>query len=503
MNKASRKKLCCMFWRSLTIVLMAITSSKMFGGPVVAQHGKSPLVTIRIVFQTGAGSDPKGKEGLASLTAAMISDAGTKKRTYQQIIDALDPIAVDVDSEVDKHMTSFVMETHVDNLEVAYGVLREMLLEPGWRADDLSRLKDEATNALTVSLRGNNDEELGKETLYAEIYKDHPYGHPNIGTVSGIRSITMDDLRKFYQANYTQAALTITVAGGYPNDFATRMQKDLAKLPKGNAADVKLPEPKAINGRQVLMVEKQTRSVAMSMGFPIPVLRGQPDYIPLLVAQSWLGQHRNSGGQLYERIREKRGLNYGDYAYIEYFPKGMFQFEPDPNLARHQQIFQVWIRPVEPATAHFTLRLALFELEKFQKNGLSEEDFQQTRNFLSKYVNLLTKTKRAELGYAIDSQFYGIPDYNSYLKSGLAKLTREQVNTAIRKHLSPENMKIVLVGHDCAKLRDAIVSDAVSPMQYNSPKPQDILDEDKIVERLPLKIRTENVRIVKVESLFE
>ena len=52
-----------------------------------------------------------------------------------------------------------------------------------------------------------------------------------------------------------------------------------------------------------------------------------------------------SSGVLYDRMREKRGLNYGDYAYIEYFPRGMFLMEPQPNLARHHQIFQVWIRP--------------------------------------------------------------------------------------------------------------------------------------------------------------
>ena len=69
------------------------------------------------------------------------------------------------------------------------------------------------------------------------------------------------------------------------------------------------------------MVEKDTRSVAYSMGFPIDVKRGHPDYPALLVAQAYFGQHRTSGGRLYKRMREIRGLNYGDYAYIEYFPQ--------------------------------------------------------------------------------------------------------------------------------------------------------------------------------------
>ena len=131
-----------------------------------------------------------------------------------------------------------------------------------------------------------------------------------------------------------------------------------------------------------------------------------------MVATAFLGQHRMSGGLLYDEMREKRGLNYGDYAYAEYFPQGMYLMEPNPNLARHSQIYQLWIRPVEPATAKFALRLALYELEKLRKDGITEEEFQRTRDFLSKYVNVLTRTKRAELGYAIDSIWYGMGNYN-------------------------------------------------------------------------------------------
>ena len=64
------------------------------------------------------------------------------------------------------------------------------------------------------------------------------------------------------------------------------------------------------------------------------------------VCRVWLGEHRASQGRLFQRLREVRGLNYGNYAYIEAFPQGMYQFFPDPNLGRRAQIFEVWIRPV-------------------------------------------------------------------------------------------------------------------------------------------------------------
>ena len=251
------------------------------------------------------------------------------------------------------------------------------------------------------------------------------------------------------------------------------------------------------------MIEKKTRSVAYSIGFPIAVRRGDPDYPALLLAQSYLGQHRLSGGRLYERIRQVRGLNYGDYAYIEYFPRGMFQFEPDPNLARQQQIFQIWIRPLEPPTAHFGLRLAMYELDRFLREGISQEAFERTRQFLSKYVNLLMKTKNAELGYAIDSRYYGTPEYAAYIKGALAKLTREEVNRAVRKHLRTTDLDIAVVAQDCEGLKKRLVANEASPIQYNSPKPQEVVEEDKVVATWKLDVRPEAVSIVPVGKVFE
>ena len=100
------------------------------------------------------------------------------------------PMATSVQVYSDKEMTTFVGETHRDNLDKFYGLMRDMILHPGWRADDFARIRDDSVNALRVSLRGNNDEELGKEELYNVIYKGRPYGHENLGTVAALQKMT-------------------------------------------------------------------------------------------------------------------------------------------------------------------------------------------------------------------------------------------------------------------------------------------------------------------------
>jgi zinc protease len=242
---------------------------------------------------------------------------------------------------------------------------------------------------------------------------------------------------------------------------------------------------------------------AISFGFPITVTRKDPDWAALLVMQSYLGQHRSSNSYLYQRLREIRGLNYGDYAYIEYFPRGMFQFHPDPNLARQQQIFQVWIRPVEPKNGLFALRAGLYELNKLARDGMSEKDFEATRQFLTKFVNVLTKDQNAQLGYALDSRYYKIGNFNDYVRDQLSKLTLADVNRPIREHLATNHLRIVVITKDAQGFRDAILNGQPSPVTYVSPKPQAILDEDKIIEAYKIDVQPANVHIVPVEQVFQ
>jgi len=470
--------------------------------PVVSLKSGSPLVSFRILFNAGAAVDPAGKEGVANLTAAMLSQGGTQTMAYNDIVEAMYPMATSFNAQVDKEMTVFYGTTHVDNLEAYYSLIRDMLLNPGWRQEDFERLRTRMINFLKVDLSDNNDEELGKEALYRMIYRNHPYGHHNAGTIEALEKMTLADVQAFYKKYYCRANLVIGIAGNYPNGFVERMQKDFGALPAGEALQLSLPQPQPIDGLNVELVKKDTRATAISFGFPIAINRSHPDWPALWLVRSYFGEHRSSNSYLYQRLRRIRGLNYGDYAYIEYFPRGMFQFHPDPNLCRQQQIFQVWIRPVEPKNGHFAFRAAMYELKKLLQNGISQEDFEATRNFLLKFVNVLVKTQGRQLGYAMDSRYYGIPEFPKYVKDSLKKLTLDDVNRVLRKYLQADNVDAVFVVKDAAGLKEALVSNAPSPISYNAPKPQAILDEDKIISTYHLDIKPEKVKTVPVEEVF-
>jgi zinc protease len=400
-------------------------------------------------------------------------------------------------------MTTFTGRVHRDNWKAFFDVVLPQLLDPGFREEDFQRLKDAQLNGLTEDLRSNNEEELGKERLQTNLFAGTPYGHPVLGTVAGIRSVTLQDVRDFVRKAYAQKALTVGVAGDALDEMLARLRAELSKLPEGAA----LPAPQGVvakkpSGIQVEILEKDTRATAISLGHPVAVTRSSPDFAALWVARTWLGEHRASVSHLYQRIREVRGMNYGDYAYIEAFPRGMFQFFPDPNLARRAQIFEIWIRPVVPENAHMALRIAIAELDKLVTDGLSEEDFERTRDYLRKNVYVMTATQDQQIGYALDSKWYGIGEFTATMRAELGKLTRDDVNAAIRKHLSAKDLSVVIITKDAKGLQEKLLSDAFSPIKYDGEKPKELLDEDRVIGARKLGIAPGSVRITPVEEVF-
>ncbi len=294
----------------------------------------SPLVAIRLMFRAGSIDDPPGKEGLASLTSQMVAQAGTAKRSYSQLLEDLYPLAATIDSNTDREVTVFSGTVPRAALDTYTALLTEALLSPSFADGDFRRNKQQLLSFITDTLRSGNDELLGLEALQDEIFAHHPYGHPATGTVAGLDAITLDDVRAFYRDHYTRANLMIGVAGGYPAGFAEQIAARLAALPAGGSAAKPLPPSPALAGRHITIIDKDTASVGINLGFPVAITRKDADYYPLMVANSYLGEHRTFNGRLMVQLRQRRGLNYGDYSYIEYWDAPPFTSHPSPNVPR-------------------------------------------------------------------------------------------------------------------------------------------------------------------------
>jgi zinc protease len=477
--------------------------------PVLLPVESDPEVAFKLWFPVGSQDDPPGKEGLAALVGAMISEGGTERLPYDKILEALFPLAAGYSASVDKEMTVVSGAVHKDNVERYTELLVDAITRPGFRKDDFERLRDQAISGIENELRFSSDEELAKATLDEKIFAGTPYGHLDSGSVASLKSITLDDVKAFAKAHFTRDSVVLGVGGGYAKMLPDKLAAELGRLPAGKPEAIPAPKAPAIEGRHVTLVEKNGASASISFGCPIDLHRGSRDYYALWIANSWLGEHRNSASHLYQVIRDARGLNYGDYSYIEAYPHGGRRSMPPTGVGRRGQKFEVWIRSVPRENALFALRAGLREVENLSKNGLTKEQFEFTKRFLKGYSLHFAEGTSQRLGYAVDDKYFGLPSgpgggHLATFRKMLDEITLDEVNAAVKKYMQADNIQIAIVTPDASGMKDALASDAPSPVTYPkvlTPKPE-ILAEDKIIEAWPLKIAAGNVTIVPVTQMF-
>jgi zinc protease len=464
-----------------------------------------PTISFSVQFAVGSQDDPPGKEGLAFLTGEMLADAATQSRSLDEILAALYPLAASYDMRVDRERSTLTGRVHRDNLDAYLGLFTDAFLHPAFKQEDFERVRSDALNALKNTLRYSSDEELGKAALYEFAFRGTLYAHPSEGTVEGLKAITLDDVRNFYREHFTPANTLVGLGGGFDDALVARLEAAVAELPAGPATAPPAIQPAAIEGRSVLLIDKPGADASISFGFPIDVHRGERDFYALWIANSWLGEHRNQASHLFNVIREARGLNYGDYSYIEAFPEGGRRSMPPVNVPRHHQLFEVWIRTLPNEHAIFALRAALREVELLVDNGLTEEQFELTRTFLKKYSLHFADTTAGKLGYAMDDRFYGIEGegHLEHFRKMMDELTLADVNAAIKRHLQYDNLKIAIVTGQADMLRSALASDEPTPISYDTPKPEEILEADKKIAALPLAISASRIEVMPVDEAFE
>jgi len=474
---------------------------------------KSNKVVMKFMFHNGSICDPAGKEGLTELTSSLVMSGGTKDLTQSQITDKIYPWAASYYGSTDKEVSIFTFEVPADFLEKFYPIARDLVLTPSFAQKDFDRVKSNQQNFVDEVIRTSSDEEYSKKALEDMLFRGTNYQHLTSGTSEGLSSITLDDVKQHYRKFFTSKNLLIGIAGNYSASFLARLKADMNHLPA--TAPVIPPAGKANqpDGINVEIISKDNAlGSAIFGGFPLSITRANDDFAALMVANSWLGEHRKEYSRLYQKIREARSMNYGDYTYIEWYESGGNNMLPSPGVPRTSNYFAFWIRPVQTAKglkaqypelsdinighAQFAIRMVVKEMDNLIKNGLSEHDFELTREFLRSYTKLYIQGPEHQLGFLMDSHFYGRKDYISEMDKLLSKLTLEDVNNAIRKYWQTKNMDIVIVTDksEAEPLAKSLRENAPSPMSYSnslkSALSQQILDEDKVVENYPLPVKS-------------
>ena len=385
-----------------------------------------PMVNVNISFKAGSVFDMEDKNGIASLTASLLSegsgdmDAATFTKEIEKLGGLFSTGAGKLSSTISMRMLS-------ENKEKSFALIGQAITNPRFDAEDFERVKDAKITSIQVA--SQNSSHVAHKLLKEHLYENHPYGHPAGGTESSLQNLSRFDVKRFYDRNYHLKNMVVSVVGDIQAaELATYLDEIFSGFKEGeveNEFPTQTPDVTPVVVKQEMNVPQSTVYLAHK-----GITRENPDYYAVYFMNYILG----GGGfnsRLMEEIREKRGLAYGVYSYFEPMPGG------------GSFIASVSTKNADAPTS---IRLIKEEMERL-KQGVSDAEYEGAMSYLKGSFPLRLDSSSKVLGYLNTMQLENLGmDYLDMWTTRIGKVTKEDVKRMANKYLHPENLMTVVVG---------------------------------------------------------
>lgn len=395
---------------------------------LVEQH-TLPIVSLDLSFDGGSIADPVGKEGLASVCMAMMSE-GTAALDKLAFSEALADVASSVSSYAGADTQGVSMSTLSKHLDTTFALFTDTLLTPGFRAPDLDRMIKRRLEGLKQAK--GNPEAVASRVSAPVLYGDgHPYGR--VVTEASLGAITLDDCRAYHAAHIKPGGARLFVVGDLTAaQVRARFGGAALAAWKGKAPALpRLGKPAAARARIYFVDVPGAAQSQVSLAHFGP-LRNAPDYLPTSIMAAILG-----GGftaRVNMNLREDKGYTYGARAGF--------------NYSRHFGVLTAGGSVRGDATYQSLLELHR-ELRSLERGTAPATDAELERERASAVLGLPSRfaTAGASLGMFRSLVYYGLPlDYWSSYSAKITKVTAAQVKAAARKHLKSDQAVVIVVG---------------------------------------------------------
>ena len=397
-------------------------------------HDELPLVSYELVLRGGHLLDPIEKPGVANLVANLMNE-GTKNKTPMELEEEIDFLGASIRIHSGRESMAIGVNCLARNFEKTLAIVEEMLLEPRWDEEEFELAKTRLVNGIKRSKADANSvaSEAFNKLLYGE---DHIFGVPSVGTEESVATITLDDLKAFYNKNISPSIASFQIAGAVS---PARVEKALNGIAsKWEVKDVVIPEyklPEPLKESKVYFVDMPgAKQSALTVG-NLAMTQNDKDFYPAYVMNYQLGGV--FGSHINMVLREEKGYTYG--------ARSGFNGTKIPGP------FKVSTSVVTDATLE-SLEI-IRDLTEAYKEGISEEELEFTKNAILKSNTRHFETMDNMLNMLWMIDYYGKPvDYVKNNEAIVKGMTLDTHKALANKYLHPDKMIYLVVGDAATQL---------------------------------------------------
>jgi predicted Zn-dependent peptidase len=400
------------------------------------RHPEYRSLSIGAWVKVGTRHERVREAGVSHLLEHMLFK-GTDSRNALDIARAVDQVGGDFNAFTTREYTCFHLLLLSRDVDLALDILSDVILNSNFDAEELER--ERRVILQEVAMVGENPEELVHDIFFELVYSSggkHGLGRPILGNESSIRRMKRRDLLTFFRKHYRPDQLIISVAGDLEHDHVVRKLRSLIsgqRWPGRPASKLSLQEmgfekaPKIREG--IWWVVRPTEQVHLVWGVE-GTTYDHVDRFPAFLLNAYLGGGMSS--QLYQEIREKKGLAYTVYSGLSAF--------------KDSGIFSIYAA-TSMNNAPVCLRLIEEVVMKLKKDLLPESEIQVLKDYLKGTILLSADSVETRME-SIAKNFIFLDKYVSVdeVCKLIDKVTPQDMRRVARKLFRDDRRSLVLLG---------------------------------------------------------
>lgn len=394
---------------------------------LVVSQPHLPMVVMAAVVDAGARCDDIGKEGLANLTAELLSE-GTTKHTSAEVHEQMDFLGARFSSSAGDDFATVTLTVLRKNLDEGFSLFAESLLSPAFEEKEFERKRAEALAGLEAD--DENPGAVAHRAFRRVLFGDGPYRHDAAGWKESVARLERSDVVGFYGASYRPDRTFLVVAGDVTVDgIRSRAEKLFGEWTVPGEAPA-IGETKIAPGPRVERIDRDLTQANLVWGHG-GVARSNPDFDAIRVMNYILGGGGFSS-RMMESIRVREGLAYSVYS----------QFRGTALRSS----FQVGLQTKSASTGR-ALELVRSEIRRIQNEPVSETELDDAKKYLTGSFPLKFDSNSEMALFYAAVEFYGLgDDYAEQYPARIEAVTREDVQRVAKKYLHPDERTLVVVG---------------------------------------------------------
>jgi zinc protease len=404
---------------------------------VISDHREPSVVARMIILSAGGINDPAGTPGVAQMTANLLTQ-GTKRRSAQDIADAIDFVGGQLTAQAGKDATTIALSVVKKDLNLGLDLMSDVILHPAFKSEELDRRREQLLSSLAVQY--SSPDYLASLAFNHVVYSGSPYGWPIEGTPDTVKKLKNEELSKFHDEHYVPNQAFLAFAGDITPEAAFAVaEKYFGDWPKVDQAGATPAVPAAISGQHIWLIDKPDAVQTQIRVGKLGVRRADPQLIPLQVTNRIFGGGYNS--RLNTEVRVKKGLTYG--AFSSFTPR------------RFAGVFTAGTFTRTAATVEAT-KLVVDLMAKMSTGDIAPKELDFARDYLAGVYPIETETAEQVADRVLTAAAFELPaDYNSTYPERVRSVSLNDAKTMAERFFTTKDLDIVLVGN-VSQFRDEL-----------------------------------------------